>query len=71
MITNCPNCNAVLSHENGLHCDYCGARFEPERPEPFYITLADMGASAEETARALARVWGKCNPSMGDRRLRC
>lgn len=29
--SNCPNCDAVLSYEGGLHCDYCGARFE--RPE--------------------------------------
>ena len=31
MITNCPNCNAVLSYEGGLHCDYCGTRMEPPR----------------------------------------
>lgn len=27
-LTNCPNCNAVLSYVGGLHCDYCGTRFE-------------------------------------------
>ena len=26
--TNCPNCNAILSYDGGLHCDYCGAVFE-------------------------------------------
>ena len=27
-MSNCPNCNAILSYEGGLHCDYCGAWFE-------------------------------------------
>lgn len=27
-MTNCPNCNAILSYDGGLHCDYCGAMFE-------------------------------------------
>ena len=34
---NCPNCNAILSYEGGLHCDYCGAWFE----EPRYAVLRD------------------------------
>lgn len=33
-MTNCPNCDAVLSYEGGLHCDYCGARFERPEAEP-------------------------------------
>jgi len=30
-MSNCPNCNAILSYEGDLHCDYCGAWFE--RPD--------------------------------------
>lgn len=33
-VSNCPNCGAVLDYEGGLHCEYCGARFErPARVE--------------------------------------
>ena len=28
VLSNCPNCNAILSYDGGLHCDYCGAMFE-------------------------------------------
>jgi hypothetical protein len=36
-MSNCPNCGAPLSLDGGLHCDYCGTRFEePELVEYLY-----------------------------------
>lgn len=43
-MTNCPNCNAILNYEGGLHCDYCGAVFErPERYEEETVFYNDDG----------------------------
>lgn len=35
--TNCPNCDAVLSYDGGLHCSYCGAWFE----KPDCVTIRE------------------------------
>lgn len=52
-MTNCPNCSAILSYDGGLHCDYCGARFErPERLVEEVVFYAD-GAPYYSTTRGL------------------
>ncbi len=57
--TNCPNCNAVLSYEGGLHCDYCGARFERPDGDVVYcdggpVGLLSRGMLSVNEARELA-----------------
>lgn len=52
-MTNCPNCNAILSYEGGLHCDYCGARFE--RPYSGLTVKVHSPEVDEVMARAVAR----------------
>lgn len=52
-MTNCPNCNALLSYEGGLHCDYCGAVFE--RPRRDCVVKVHSPEMDEGAMRMLAR----------------
>lgn len=54
-MTNCPNCNAVLSYEGGLHCDYCGAWFERPRRSRDMGLAVRFDRNDEEIARTFAR----------------
>jgi len=42
-MTNCPNCGAALSYEDGLHCDYCGSVFDqPSRDLTFEVYAPEI-----------------------------
>lgn len=52
--TNCPNCDGLLSYDGGLHCDYCGARFERPRREEMSVDVSFPDVD-DEVARMVAR----------------
>lgn len=54
-MSNCPNCNAILSYEGGLHCDYCGARFERPGRE-IRVDVKSPDVSVREIAENLRRM---------------